>query len=45
LEEKRGPVMAEQHPFTWRHFHAEIIRMSRALVRALCSQLSRVFKK
>jgi transposase len=31
LEEKRGPVMAEQHPFKWRHFHAEIIRMSRAL--------------
>jgi transposase, IS6 family len=22
---KRGPVMAEQHPFKWRHFQAEII--------------------
>ena len=24
---KRGPLMAEQHPFTWRHFQADIIRL------------------
>jgi transposase, IS6 family len=33
--------MLEQHPFTWRHFQVEIIRMSCRLVLALCAQLPR----
>jgi hypothetical protein len=37
--ERRSP-MIEQHPFTWRHFQAEIIRMSREVVSALFAQLS-----
>ncbi|GHP00189.1 hypothetical protein KSF_102360 [Reticulibacter mediterranei] len=30
-----------QHPFKWRHFQADIIRMSRTLVSALFAQLQR----
>jgi len=24
-EEKREPIMTEQHPFKWRHFESEVI--------------------
>jgi hypothetical protein len=37
----RGRIMLEQHPFTWRHFQVEIIRMSCRLVLALCALLPR----
>ncbi len=33
--------MNQQSPFKWRHFEAEIIRMSRQVVLALCFKLPR----